>query len=326
MKIKNKIMEKVEKYGFIEQDGSYLVEPRFERAESFSEGLAVVIENGKYGFIYRTGKIVIEPKYIWASSFENGVARVRDENKDCYINIKGEIISEEEADSTSGFYKGGLSKALGAVISRQAYMLPNGDMIVEPASSDFSEGLGKYEHQTNHMLDYKFGFMDEEKKIVIAAQFDEVEDFSEGFAAVCYEGKWCFVDKQGEFVFDKTFDECWGFHEGLAKVKVDGLIGYIDTKGNYVIHPQYYVGSNFSDGLAFVQKNKNEDLGYIDMENNMVIPPKYNCLGIFKEGRAFAGKDKRYGLINKKGEYLIEPKFRHAEPFQEGFAVVSLEK
>ena len=268
---------------------------------------------------------MIEPIYIWASSFENGIARVRHGDKNCYINYKGEIISEEEADRMSGFYKGGLSKALGSVISRQGYMMPNGDIIIKPASSDFSEGLGKYEHQAKDMSYYKFGFMDEYNNVVIAAQFDEVEDFSEGFAAVCYDGKWCFVNKQGKFVFDKQFKECWGFHEGLAKVKLDDRIGYIDTIGNFLIEPQYFEGSNFSDGLAFVQKDKNGYLGYVDMENNMVIPPKYDCLGIFKEGLAFAGRDKKYGLINKKGEYLIEPKFRHTEPFQEGFAVVSID-
>jgi len=39
------------------------VEPIFEWAESFHDGLALVKTGGKWGFIDNTGKMVIEPQF-----------------------------------------------------------------------------------------------------------------------------------------------------------------------------------------------------------------------------------------------------------------------
>ena len=41
---------------------------------------------------------------------------------------------------------------------------------------------------------------------------------------------------------------------------------------------------------------------------------------------AFAGIKCKFGLINKEGEYIVEPVFDYCEEFKEGFAVVSIKK
>ncbi|EIA4394558.1 WG repeat-containing protein, partial [Campylobacter coli] len=49
------------KYGFIDKNGEFAIEPKFDYVWSFWEGLAGVKLNGKWGFIDKSGKIVIEP-------------------------------------------------------------------------------------------------------------------------------------------------------------------------------------------------------------------------------------------------------------------------
>ncbi|HEF3474383.1 TPA: WG repeat-containing protein, partial [Campylobacter coli] len=51
------------KWGFIDKNGEFVIEPKFDGVGNFSEGLARVELNGKYGFIDKSGKIVIEPKF-----------------------------------------------------------------------------------------------------------------------------------------------------------------------------------------------------------------------------------------------------------------------
>ncbi|NLB42198.1 MAG: WG repeat-containing protein, partial [Clostridiales bacterium] len=50
------------KYGFIDKDGSFLIEPQFDGTHGFSEGLAPVLTGndtyGKWGFIDLTGELV----------------------------------------------------------------------------------------------------------------------------------------------------------------------------------------------------------------------------------------------------------------------------
>lgn len=48
-----------------------------------SEGMILIIENGKYGFANNKGEIIIEPRYKCAESFEGGKAKV---STDCFID------------------------------------------------------------------------------------------------------------------------------------------------------------------------------------------------------------------------------------------------
>jgi hypothetical protein len=67
--------------GYVDESGTLVIEPRFDRAGGFSEGLAVagVGDNDdlmQYGFIDHTGTWVIQPQYWDAGSFSEGLARV----------------------------------------------------------------------------------------------------------------------------------------------------------------------------------------------------------------------------------------------------------
>lgn len=53
-----------------------IVEPKYDDVGAMEEGLANVLIDGKWGYIDETGKIVIEPKYDYATSFGGGVALV----------------------------------------------------------------------------------------------------------------------------------------------------------------------------------------------------------------------------------------------------------
>ncbi len=65
------------KYGFIDKSGKVVIEPQFDDAEPFSEGLAKVEKDDKYGFIDKSGKVVIEPQFDDAEPFSEGLAKVR---------------------------------------------------------------------------------------------------------------------------------------------------------------------------------------------------------------------------------------------------------
>ena len=61
---------------------SFVINPQFDSAFPFSDGLARVrigdARTGKYGFIDKTGFLVINPQFHLAWSFSDGLAHVKD--------------------------------------------------------------------------------------------------------------------------------------------------------------------------------------------------------------------------------------------------------
>ena len=107
-----------------------------------------------------------------------------------------------------------------------------------------------------------YGYLNENYKLVIPAQYAEAMDFSEGLAAVCnYRGDqpyWGFIDTDGKMVIQMMFSNKPGnFYNGVARVtKNNGKVVYINKEGK-VISPEYYGATDFSHGYALVVTENN---------------------------------------------------------------------
>ncbi len=65
------------KFGFIDTDGKSVVEPRWDELHPFCDDLARVRSGGRYGFVDRSGRVAIEPRYQSAGDFSEGMASVK---------------------------------------------------------------------------------------------------------------------------------------------------------------------------------------------------------------------------------------------------------
>lgn len=116
-------------------------------------------------------------------------------------------------------------------------------------------------------------------------------------------------------------------------VKKDGKWGYIDANGKIVIPLEYEEVADFSEGLAPVCKNGK--WGYINLKKEVVIPFKFanSKMYSFKNGVArycYTGgnslhSDDVNGLINLKGEIIVEPKYKSIEYINGNVAMVSFD-
>ena len=99
------------KYGYFDKSGKVIIPAKFDRAEDFSEGLALVgTGEGRetmWGFIDVSGKYVIEPKFHKKpESFHDGYSVATKSNgKDVYIDKSGKICSKE-FETALRFFKG----------------------------------------------------------------------------------------------------------------------------------------------------------------------------------------------------------------------------
>lgn len=105
-----------DKYGYIDINEKMVIEPRFDFAYDFSEGLAPVRigteEDGRWGYIDKTGNMVIEPQFLEVKGFSEGLAAVktgeRDKKNDKwgFIDKTGQFVIAPQFENTYHFANG----------------------------------------------------------------------------------------------------------------------------------------------------------------------------------------------------------------------------
>jgi hypothetical protein len=176
-------------------------------------------------------------------------------------------------------------------------------------SKTFYEGLRR------DNINNKWGFIDEQGKVVIPHEYESAGNFSEGLAAVMREGKWGFIDKTGKIIIVPQYGFVDDFHEGYAVATQGEWMaskkGYINKQGKIVISFEYEQANGFSSNRAVVKLNGK--WGCINTEGVLVVPCIYDGLSDFSDegvAKAFYGADPRerqYIFIDKQGNEVREP-------------------
>ena len=84
------------KWGYISKNGSSSIPFKYEQCGRFIDGLARVKLYGRWGFIDKTGITVIPFKYAMAADFSDGLARVSDNGKNGFIDKTGQWFDSAE--------------------------------------------------------------------------------------------------------------------------------------------------------------------------------------------------------------------------------------
>lgn len=298
----------------------------YDYISGFSEDMAIVEIDGKYGYIDKKERIVIIPQFDYADDFSEGLASVGFDGKWEYIDKSGTIVTRLNADCAYPFSNGRARVRIGDKWS-------------------FIDELGVFCFVKKEDFLYK-NIYD------TIYQFDEADDFCEGFARVkVTKGYWSLIDNKwvnsGWQYIDKDghingyYDEAYNFSQGLARVKsisdgsYNGKWGFVEKspyfnlgRGNYgrllhyAIKPQFDDAKDFSEGLACVKIQGR--WGYVDKKGKYVINPQFDEANDFSEGYASVRVGKEWYYIDMSGEIVSSPLpyFDVALPFSEGVALI----
>jgi WG containing repeat len=312
-----RIVAKAKKWGYVDRDGNEKIELKYDRVNPFKNGFGVVTVNGKQHFVDVDGKDLLIADYeIFTTSPEKNF-KVRKNNKVGLVDITGKEI------------------------------IP---VIYENCDQFNREGVAAVK------LDKKFGFVDKNAKIVIPIEYDELNHFEDGLIMVKKGAKYGFINKTGQAIVPIVYDKCENFREGLAMVTLDKKIGFVDKRGNVVIPVQYDKAQGGNNGLIPIQfkekwgmldltgkikipfeydyltslseglicAKKGGKIGYLDSDGKEILPFIYGTGSrSFNHGVAIVEMNSRYGLINKKGEFVLQLKYAMIGIFNEGLADVS---
>lgn len=327
------------KYGYIDKTGAVVIQPQFDVAYDFSEGLAEVnydvkplanpdaassalingtpvraqTDGGKWGFIDTTGKMVIKvepPVQAPVGPFFEGLALFTTYIKDKghvlgFMDKTGSIAIKPQFSSAYEFHEGLAAACIGP--KRCGFIDKSGQFVIAPKYArtfSFSEGLGLAGTEYD-----KLGFIDKSGRMLIVPQFGNRANigFHDGLSAVTvpHGGQYGFINKDGLMVITYQFDWATPFIEGLSLVSLNGKWGFIDKEGKFAIEPQFEEASIFSEGLAAVKINGK--YGYIDKTGKMLIEPRYTKAHRFIDGVALVFTEDGRGYIDKTGKYIYKP-------------------
>ena len=224
---------------YIDKGGNCINKSDFTSGFGFCEGLAAVevIVNGKYkwGFINQTGSFVIEPIYDYAAVFCGGVASVNLGRKSIYIDKKGNVVEPIFGKYERRYYD---DLMLIHTNHRYGYIDRLNRIAIDPQftmATHFREGLAGVKKKGE-----KYGFINTTGKYVIEPEFDNVGCFSNGLCVIKKGKQYGYINKLGDIIINPTFEEAMHFDKnGLAIARKCGKVGLIDKTGKWVVSPDF---------------------------------------------------------------------------------------
>lgn len=279
------------KCGFIDTFGNEIIPPTYEYGTHSTEGLAVARLNGAYGFIDSNNDFVVpfcheDVNNVREKSFFSWGRGFFNLDNSCFFECKENII-------TSGFHEGF------ACLTRPPNMTTNRQISTPTCGLISRTGDWMIAPQTEYCF-----YQEVSQGLLAASMWMKSGAMLSGF-----------LNTSGEIAIPFIFTEVRSFSEDLAPVREaepNGKCGYINQKGNYVISPKFNDAWEFSEGLAAAAiTKKTTKIGFIDKNGDYVIPPQFNMVEKFHANCAsvMEGRNHKCGLINTRGEFILEPCF-----------------
>jgi hypothetical protein len=283
---------------------------------------------GKYGYVDETGSFAIDPKYTNAWSFINGSAVVEIDNKYGLIDVDGNEIDAPRWDSVIpfsvqcfitgsngrfGFAVHGTGKEIIPAQYEQVYYYTAdlcvvqkgralgvvnaaGELVCPLVLQDFKEMTGPLAlvvkqdtSNTEDMLlallqggeNKLYGLINAKGKLVLEPKYNEI-----------------FTSESGSWYYPFVRDSMQKKNEPLHSEHDDEFDEH---------HPDAMIGL----------------YGIADSAGKLIVPPVYDQQPVYGEGMFRISREGKYGFVNAEGQEVVPPVYSYATPFRNGCAVVT---
>ncbi len=199
--------------------GNELLKPNFGTNGFlyFVDGFSTIYaESGHQGIIAENGTIILEPKYNGVNSFSEGFAAVQISGDEKgvvsgFVNKKGEFVFNKKFGFIRDFHEG---LAAVEVDGKWGYIDTSGNFIIEPqfaTANDFYNGIAIVAIKKGKS--FKYGFIDKTGKFVLEPIYNEANEFQFGLAPVKIGKKFGYINSKGEIVIKPKFDNAFSFQK-----------------------------------------------------------------------------------------------------------------
>ena len=269
----------------------------YERHRLAVPGKAVAVcRKDKWGLVDYNGKVIQPLELDSISPFYKDVAVAFSQGKAAFLPLAGTdefqwvekispisegkalICMKEENNDESQYYLFDYGQQADKIYTPLPY-----DEIYFPDSPD----LNRYKVRKNK----KYGLIDGRGEVIVQPVYDGMSISYTDERICVYERtvndtkringtsrKIGYLDMDGRLVIPLKYEYALGFSEGLAKVRNEaGMVGYINTQGELEIPFIFSDGESFLDGFAVVavKDNQRSSYGAIDKKGDWILLPKF---------------------------------------------------
>lgn len=301
------VIELGEYYGAIDRFGEIVVPCEYDELGNMQQGLMAFEKGGESGFLDWKGNKVLNMEFEYVADFVDGHAVVRIDGMYGAIDTKGEYTVPCEFDWVEG-YSDGLSR----VRQGELYGLYRHSVgLVTPVEYD---ALGEDKSGLRVIAKgVKYGYVNSQGSVEIPIEYDYKESllnklsFEGDFAIVLVNGNWGIIDRLGNEIIKPKYDELINNGYSIFPFNLNGKWGHV-VKGGKEFSRHYDRTGEFNQGLAKVHKRAK--VGLIDLNGTVVIPIEYQELDVIEDTEYVVfTADGGEGLMNRKGEHVIEPSY-----------------
>ncbi len=257
-------------WGLINKNGDLVIPPKWSYIDRYSHQRAMFKDsNGKFGFLNEDGQVAVPAEYDEAVRFSDGLAAVRVRDKWGYIDLSGKMVIEPQFIAVDSFFEGFA-------------------FIVKTKSLFISEQRG--------------GFIDKSGRWITSDNLWRGARFHNGIAIVNFEEK---GKRKNAFLYpDGSMKNLGNLYAEEFQVFKSGLVPA--EKKEQSILEKYY-----SDPISALlnESPRIYERGFINAEGKFAFPPIFSGVRSFKDCKAAVSRGHRWGLIDNKGAFLIEPTY-----------------
>ncbi len=287
-------------WGMVDSKGHEFIHCVFDSLALPIDGLIAVKFKNKYGIINGNEDWIVAPQdFPLQVVNENRYMLKQTENK--FIkSLKGEVIYftpyllRFDKENFTEFLPDGIEKTIsyyGQIIERST------------APEHTEEIFPEQEGLRGIKKDDRYGFVDQNGRLVVANRYDSIGEFHEGLAGVKLLGKWGFVNASDQVVVNPNYDRAVDFKDGLAVVSRNHKYGLIDKTGKIALPLRYDFIQRLSDHRFLLSLSGLQ--GIADSKGNVMIEPRFNSFNLLSSGLIIACQGTKCGVITDQGLSVI---------------------
>jgi WG containing repeat len=301
-------------WGLARDDGSWLVEPKFQAVDALTDGLARVTINGKVGFIDRTGHFAIEPVFDKATPFKSGFGRISAERN----GIVGVIDKAGSWIFQTNYQKILFATASGADRNSETAFGWHFKKADQWGLLDFDGRLvldANFDQPVGHCSDGRLeGYKNKERLYFkedgspLQPPDGRLVDASCGAAApyiLKIGDKFGLVDARSSPLTAVQFDAVAWAGPGVKNVKINGQWGRIGPDGSWLLEPRF---DYLSRGVDLFVASIDGKRGFMRSDGSWMIEPKFDAATQRRDdGTAFVTLSGATGILRLEDQSWVVP-------------------